>query len=320
MKTSYIINSESISAFVGNKVLFASAGSVRYSKAKEALRNGDDEKFQEALQESEEEVVMEEIQGKGFILEDGQISLDGIPITGPLKLKLDKMIAQEIDIAHLSSFVRNLRKNPSMTSINELYDFLSYAELPITEDGYFLCYKGVNNDYWSVHAGATTLSKGTVDHSGRIFNGIGEKIKCSRNQVDDDREIGCSHGLHVGSMNYATDWGSRVVVVKVNPKNVVSVPKDCSFQKLRCSAYEVLMDYETEIKDTVVDSEGNGGTDPDLVYSISRFIRGWSKHSDVISVGDIVREFPCLSSSEVRRIVTSELGWWVNPLSDYINI
>ena len=96
MKTSYIINSESISAFVGNKVLFASAGSVRYSKAKEALRNGDDEKFQEALQESEEEVVMEEIQGKGFILEDGQISLDGIPITGPLKLKLDKMIAQEI--------------------------------------------------------------------------------------------------------------------------------------------------------------------------------------------------------------------------------
>ena len=36
--------------------------------------------------------------------------------------------------------------NPSETSREELYDFLSYRELPITSEGTFIAYKGVGED------------------------------------------------------------------------------------------------------------------------------------------------------------------------------
>jgi hypothetical protein len=48
-----------------------------------------------------------------------------------------------------------------------------------------------------------------------------------------------------------------VVVVKVNPKDVVSVPSDCKCQKCRVSAYEVVSVFEQEITAPVVDADNN---------------------------------------------------------------
>jgi 23S rRNA U2552 (ribose-2'-O)-methylase RlmE/FtsJ len=95
-----------------------------------------------------------------------------------------------------------------------------------------------------------------VDDQGRILNAIGETIEVSRRQVDDNRDIGCSYGLHVGSLDYASSWGPKVIVVKVDPADVVSVPKDCSCQKCRVSKYEVLYDFVGEITASVVGDDG----------------------------------------------------------------
>jgi hypothetical protein len=46
----------------------------------------------------------------------------------------------------------------------------------------------------------------------------------------------------LGSHEYANSFkgSGRMLVVKINPKDVVSVPGDCSHQKLRTCRYEVI--------------------------------------------------------------------------------
>jgi hypothetical protein len=73
-----------------------------------------------------------------------------------------------------------------------------------------------------------------------------------RAKVDDDRARGCSDGLHAGALNYVAGYGSlengdKIVIVKINPKDVVSVPSDCNCEKLRTCQYEVVGEYEGEL-------------------------------------------------------------------------
>ena len=61
-----------------------------------------------------------------------------------------------------------------------------------------------------------------------------------RSSVDDDFRNGCSKGLHAGSLEYAKGWGKRVLLIEIDPADVVSVPEDCDCQKLRCCKYKVI--------------------------------------------------------------------------------
>jgi hypothetical protein len=68
-----------------------------------------------------------------------------------------------------------------------------------------------------------------------------------RNKVDDNKEVGCSYGFHAGTLEYASDFASdsdKLVVVEIDPADVVSIPTDCNFQKLRTCRYKVVAEYE----------------------------------------------------------------------------
>ena len=74
----------------------------------------------------------------------------------------------------------------------------------------------------------------------------------TRSKVDDDRARGCSNGLHAGALNYVAGYGSlengdKIVIVKINPADVVSVPSDCNCEKLRTCRYEVVGEYQGEL-------------------------------------------------------------------------
>jgi hypothetical protein len=77
-------------------------------------------------------------------------------------------------------------------------------------------------------------------HSGTIDNHPGQAPSVPRNKVSDDPQTACHFGLHVGSLEYATSFGRRVVIVKVDPEHVVCVPYDCTSQKMRVCEYEVV--------------------------------------------------------------------------------
>jgi hypothetical protein len=137
-------------------------------------------------------------------------------------------------------FLENLAANPSGKSRRHLYTWLSGRDFAITPDGCLLGYKGVLADgrNSSVHAGAAAVN-GTAHH-GHIPNPVGAIVEMPRSQVSGDRGAGCAAGLHVGTHHYASTFGQRMLLVSVNPRDVVSVPRDCEYHKLRCCRYTVL--------------------------------------------------------------------------------
>lgn len=156
----------------------------------------------------------------------------------------------------LVKFLAKLMMNPSSRAINELYNFLEHKNLPVTENGNFLAYKGLTHDYWSRHNGRVKLLKGRANENGQIFNGVGEEIQIPRNQVDDNKENHCSYGLHAGSLEYADGFrcGGKLVIVEIDPADVVSIPSDCDGQKLRTCRYKVVGEYEGALTNAYYES------------------------------------------------------------------
>ena len=205
-----------------------------------------------------------------FEVVDDTVLYQGEELPPALVQKVLSIIRDGLPLEHFEKFWQRLELNPSSSSVSELIDFLSYKELPITEDGFFIAYRGVDTEYWSIHGNTKTkVLQGKVDNVGKIWNGVGETIEVLRREVDDNRNQGCSFGLHVGSLDYAASWGPKVIVVKVDPADVVSVPTDSSCQKCRVCKYEVLYDFVGEITASVVTETGEDDlvTDDEKVRS-----------------------------------------------------
>ncbi len=68
-----------------------------------------------------------------------------------------------------------------------------------------------------------------------------------RSKVDDDTSAGCSTGLHAGTYRYASGFAQgRLLTVEINPRDVVSVPTDSDYQKIRTCRYTVVGVTEVE--------------------------------------------------------------------------
>lgn len=190
------------------------------------------------------------IYGDGaFKVENGLlVDKDGRVLHSSLVERILKLVRAKQPVRYLLDFLSNLYNNPSRTAVDELYQFLETNELPITDDGHFLAYKAVDKDYKDYHTG-------TVD------NRVGQVIEMPRNDVDDDRRNVCSYGFHAARYRYAQSFlqdGGHLMIVKINPADVVSVPVDYNFSKLRTCKYEVIAeDVTTEdvLKDTSVVKE-----------------------------------------------------------------
>jgi hypothetical protein len=72
-------------------------------------------------------------------------------------------------------------------------------------------------------------------------NSVGKVVEMERNRVDDDKTQTCSTGLHFCGMSYLNHFGGeRTVIVKINPRDVVSIPTDYNEAKGRACRYEVI--------------------------------------------------------------------------------
>lgn len=140
----------------------------------------------------------------------------------------------------LTLFLQNKQLNPSYQAVRDMYKFRQNRGMPLTDDGCFLAYKGVMKDYWSRNANPKTIVlSGQVNESGQILNTVGSYIEVDRKCVEDDPAKGCGEGLHAGSLEYASGWGEKVIIVKIHPKDVVSVPTS-EDNKMRVCAYTVV--------------------------------------------------------------------------------
>jgi hypothetical protein len=239
----------------GNKVVVQNGGRVITANATNdivaALARGD---YQTALSLMDTGSAIQRQSEGEFIVESGSVFYQGKQIHNVITDRILEFYDKGLPFGALTAFLKNLLSNQSHRAITELYAFLEHRFLPITEDGCFLAYKGVQNDYFSITAGKLTLLHGRANARGQIYNGIGERIACPRNEVDDEKDRTCSNGLHVGALNYAKSFGSsgRVVVVKVNPRDAVSVPSDHNAEKLRVCDYTVIANFESALTEPLV--------------------------------------------------------------------
>jgi hypothetical protein len=200
-----------------------------------------------------------------LIVKNGAVYWNSNQLHGKVVDKLLELLESGMKVGNpFIKFVKNLLDNPSNNSVEELYDFLSYKSLPIDDDGYVLGYKGVCSDGWSKSGNTHTIVlQGEVNERGQIKNEVGDTIEVQRRSVDDNRQNSCSHGLHIGSFDYANSWASegKLLLVRFNPRDAVSVPQDSECQKLRVCKYEVLEEIErdeSEIKEPYYGVYTNG--------------------------------------------------------------
>ena len=232
----YIIsNNGSVNAFVGGKPYTFSKSHENYDKLLSYLENGNIEHF-EASYDIASTV---EHYCDGYVhVDNGELSWQGITMPELFTDRILQMRREGFNIDPMLNFLDNMNDNPSDQAIVELFDFMQNKHLPITDDGHFLAYKAVSADFKDIY-------------TGNIDNSVGEEVSIERSKVDSNRSKHCSAGLHVGAIDYVksyggidldqdNDGGNQIVICKVNPADVVSVPSDAKFQKLRTCRYEVV--------------------------------------------------------------------------------
>jgi len=227
----FILKSNSVTMFPPSKApLTVDASHINFAAVVEAIKAGD---FDLAVELGTPKNYLRTVTSGDVTITDDAITYKGTPITGYLANKLLAFFRDGLPVQHYCLFLSNLMANPSMTSRNELYLFLEAADLPITDDGCFLAYKAVRSDFKD-------------KHSGKYDNSPGITHTMPRHDVDDNRNQTCSYGFHAAAYDYARNFmsskGDKLVAVKINPADVVSVPADYNNQKLRTCKYTILFE------------------------------------------------------------------------------
>jgi hypothetical protein len=170
-----------------------------------------------------------------FVVVDQTVLFNGEPIHEMIASRLIQHMKDGISTKPLANFTRRLANNPDYWVAEQLYPFLEKGKLPITEDGYFLAYKRIRQDWTDVYSG-------TVNYA------VGNVVTMPRQKVDNDRARTCSSGLHACSLEYLNFFsGDRIVAVQIDPADVVSVPADYNDTKLRCCRMKVVAELDNNL-------------------------------------------------------------------------
>lgn len=193
---------------------------------------------------------------------NGRIYLDGDEIDNSLTRQVVRFVDADIpNWRPLVAFFEKVQSNPVAHSREQLYDFLNANDFTIAADGDVIGYKGVTRHeddpegvYRSTTPGPNVIRNGEPLPNDYVPQAIGDVIEMPRSTVAHDPSQACSYGLHIATFDYAQNYASAGVVlkVKVNPRDVVSVPSDASGAKVRVCRY-VVDDIVTERLDAPLD-------------------------------------------------------------------
>ena len=252
-----IVNPDPLSGFItvvlDGERHSINAGNGMFSKALEAYKVNDWDAFIGCVNPT---IRLKSLYAsyEGIEVKDGNLYVFEEPVHSTLATRVLSFLEAGLDCVHLFKFILKLNLNPSKRAVDELYTFLEHRALPITDNGNFLAYKAVREDY-------------TDKYTGKFLNTIDAVLEMPRNKVDDDKNVGCSYGFHAGTVEYAKDFMGReghLMIVEINPADVVSIPTDCQFQKLRTSKYKVVGEYEIDLTDPLYASRFETDQDDDV--------------------------------------------------------
>jgi hypothetical protein len=227
----HILTDNSLTVILEGKAHTIQVDHPNWDAAIEALKSEDADKLASLLDLAK--AVKDYVDGNVEI-KDGAVIRGGEVVHNVVVDKILDFMRKDLPFVPLLRFLDKLMENPSRRAVNELYTFLEHKNMPLTSEGNFVAYKGVTTDF--------------KDHYSRKFdNSVGCVLEMRRNAVCDNADQGCSAGFHAGSYEYAKGYahnGGNLMLVEIDPSDVVSVPTDCSCQKLRTAKYKVVAHVE----------------------------------------------------------------------------
>ena len=230
----FVKTNNSITVVVDGKTIVAVKGSPQYTHLDRAINNTDWDAV--AKCSTIKSTIENWMLGK-FTYENGKFTYPSMQLPEKFQQRLITMTSNNEDPSPLFRFWEKLQQNPSFRSVSQLWGFLEHKHIPLTRDGYFLGYKSVDENFkdW---------------HSRQFINTPGTTNEMPRNQISDDQTVDCAQGFHVGTLAYAKEFNNnndqRIVICKINPADVVSVPDDASSQKVRVCKYTVVGHWNGE--------------------------------------------------------------------------
>jgi len=263
-----ISDSGTITVSANGKLFTFANDHINYKLVKEALKKNDLDAIPKLADIPK---TVQEFTGENIMVQNGVVMYKGKPLNNNLTNRILTLMNEGFPFAPMLKFLENLMQNTSFHSIKELYNFLVHRNLPITEDGCFLAYKAVKLDFMDWHTGT-------------VNNEIGVVIpRIERNEVDDNWRLDCGSGYHVGAMEYVDNFHrneGHIMIVKVNPKDVVSVPEgECT--KCRTTFYEVVGEMQEEELIRHVYATTSTSYQPSMPNSMaSQQDEGWSDEDE----------------------------------------
>lgn len=249
MSLAHIINSNCATIVLDGQSYTVRKDHINWNEILDALSQRDEARVKQLVDIPE---ALKAVTSGRITVQDDGVYFNGEPLHMGLATRILNLIREGYQglAEPLTKFLDNLMDNPSRRSVQGLYEWLEKSNLPITDDGCFIAWKIVGPDFQSLYSG---------NGAQKFDNSPGKRVEVARNQVDEDIDRTCSYGLHFCSSNYLPNYGraegNKVVMVKVNPRDVVAFPRDYNTAKGRCCGYDVIREITREAAPSVF----NGG-------------------------------------------------------------
>jgi hypothetical protein len=266
----YIQTTAGLNLVINRKPVSVSNRDKHYDEIIKALKAGASEAEVADILEKELNRITAATQlTDDIVIKGGELYFQDEIINNTLSARILKMVDEGFVLTPMVNFLTNLMANPSNRVTEQLYAFLEKGKNAITEDGHFLAYKAVREDFKDIH-------------SGTFDNSIGQTVAIARRKVDEDQNKTCSYGLHVCSFDYLPHFShanGHVMICKVNPADVVAIPADYNHTKMRVCRYEVIGEFEdyydkSAPADDVLGSTtvlNGSGNDADFPFAVNVF-------------------------------------------------
>lgn len=263
MRYPFTLSDYSITVFVEGQMCTVLEGNKNFTALYKHLKGADHDAKTILHLSDPESVIRDSVGGTNVEVKGGTVYYKGEAVHNALTDKLLSLLDDGFDATPWIKFLENLMLNPSYRSRECLYNFLEKFDAPITPEGNFIAFKRIRKDWKDIHSGTFDNSVGTV-------------VKMDRAKVNDDPQHTCSAGLHICADKYLSHFAnaseSRTVVVEVNPANVVAVPYDYNFAKMRVCEYKVLAEIApAKIPDILSDPMYDYDTEWEIDYETGEY-------------------------------------------------
>jgi hypothetical protein len=138
----------------------------------------------------------------------------------------------QTEVTGYSKLIERLSNIKREHTVQDVINFLEYADLPLADNGDIIAYKLLDR----------TSEPGVfVDcYTGKIKQSVGSYVFMDASLVDPDRSQSCSCGLHIARRAYLQDFhGNVCVLVRIKPEDIITVPYEDA-NKVRVCAYHII--------------------------------------------------------------------------------